>query len=99
MDKKEKAIREHIGKALDLAGKAKDELEEALNIALSGKGLSKEERLLLSVDFANSTEEAVERVRDGLDDDFDYYDNDIQDLSINQVYKMTAEQIRETFKL
>lgn len=52
MDKKEKSIKLHLDKAIGYSGKAHDELQIALNIALDGKGLSNEEKRLLSVDFA-----------------------------------------------
>lgn len=65
MNKKEKSINSHIDKAIGYSDKAHDELQIALNIALEGKGLSDEEKELLSVGFATGTEEAVERVADG----------------------------------
>ena len=65
MDKKEKSINSHIGKAIGYSDKAHYELQTALNIALEGKGLSDEEKELLSVDFATGPEETVERVADG----------------------------------
>lgn len=65
MDKKEKSINSHIGKAIGYSDKAHYELQTALNIALEGKGLSDEEKELLSVGFATGPEEAVERVADG----------------------------------
>lgn len=40
MDKKEKSINSHIGKAIGYSDKAHYELQIALNIALEGKGLS-----------------------------------------------------------
>lgn len=40
MDKKEKLINSHIGKAIGYSDKAHYELQTALNIALEGKGLS-----------------------------------------------------------
>lgn len=64
MDKKEKSIKLHLDKAIGYSDKAHDELQIALNIALEGKGLSNEEKELLSVDFATGPEEAVERVAD-----------------------------------
>ena len=65
MDKKEKSINSHIDKAIGYSDKAHNELQIALDIALDGKGLSNEEKRLLSVDFATGQEEAVERVTDG----------------------------------
>lgn len=59
MDKKEKSINSHIDKAIGYSDKAHDELQIALNIALEGKGLSDEEKELLSVGFATGVEEAV----------------------------------------
>ena len=56
MNKKEKSINSHINKAIDYSNKAHDELQIALNIALEGKGLSDEEKGLLSVVFATGTE-------------------------------------------
>ena len=52
MDKKEKSIKLHLDKAIGYSGKTLDELQIALNIALDGKGLSDEEKELLSVGFA-----------------------------------------------
>lgn len=52
MDNKEKSIKLHLDKAIGYSDKAHDELQIALNIALDGKGLSNEEKRLLSVDFA-----------------------------------------------
>lgn len=49
MDKKEKLINSHIGKAIGYSDKAHHELQTALNIALEGKGLSDQEKELLSV--------------------------------------------------
>lgn len=57
MNKKEKSINSHIDKAIGYSDKAHDELQIALNIALEGKGLSDEEKELLSVGFATGTEE------------------------------------------
>lgn len=101
MDKKEKSINRHIDKAIDYSGKAHDELQIALNIALEGKGLSDEEKQLLSVDFATGEEEAVERVMDGgaNDEYVSPYDSGIRDCRIPQVYHMTGDQIREYFNL
>ena len=56
MDKKEKSIKRHLDKAIGYSDKAHDELQIALNIALDGKGLSDEEKQLLSVDFATGQE-------------------------------------------
>lgn len=56
MNKKEKSINSHIDKAIGYSDKAHDELQIALNIALEGKGLSDEEKELLSVGFATGNE-------------------------------------------
>ena len=73
----------------------------ALNIALDGKGLSDEEKQLLSVGFATGVEEAVERVADGScnDEYISAWDSAIRDCRISEVYRMTGEQIREYFNL
>lgn len=101
MDKKEKSINSHIGKAIGYSDKAHYELQTALNIALEGKGLSDEEKELLSVDFATGPEEAVERVADGScnDEHTSAWDSSIRDCRISEVYRMTGEQIREYFNL
>lgn len=101
MDKKEKSINSHIDKAIGYSDKAHDELQIALNIALEGKGLSDEEKELLSVGFATGTEEAVERVADGScnDEYIGAWDSSIRDCRISEVYRMTGEQIREYFNL
>lgn len=101
MDKKEKSINRHIDKAIGYSGKANDELQMALNIALEGKGLSEEEKQLLSVDFATGNEEAVERVMGGsINDEYvSPYDSGLRDCRITEVYRMTGEQIREYFNL
>lgn len=101
MDKKEKLINSHIGKAIGYSDKAHYELQTALNIALEGKGLSDEEKELLSVDFATGPEEAVERVADGScnDEHTSAWDSSIRDCRISEVYRMTGEQIREYFNL
>lgn len=101
MDKKEKSINSHIDKAIGYSDKAHDELQIALNIALEGKGLSNEEKELLSVGFATGTEEAVERVADGScnDEYIGAWDSPIRDCRISEVYRMTGEQIREYFNL
>lgn len=101
MDKKEKSINRHIYKAIGYSDKAHDELQIALNIALDGKGLSDEEKRLLSVDFSTGQEEAVERVADGSCNDkcINAWDCPIRDCRINEVYRMTGEQIREYFNL
>ena len=52
MDKKEKSIKLHLDKDIGYSGKALHELQIALNIAFDGKGLSDEEKELLSVGFA-----------------------------------------------
>lgn len=77
------------------------ELQTALNIALEGKGLSDQEKELLSVDFATGPEEAVERVTDGScnDEHISAWDSSIRDCRISEVYRMTGEQIREYFNL
>ena len=76
-------------------------MQIALNIALDGKGLSDEEKQLLSVDFATGQEEAVERVADGSCNDelTSAWDSPIRDCRISEVYHMTGEQIREYFNL
>ena len=77
-------------------------MQTALNIALEGKGLSDEEKELLSVDFATGPEEeAVERVADGScnDEHISVWDSSIRDCRISEVYRMTGEQIREYFNL
>lgn len=101
MDKKEKSIKSHIDKAIGYSDKAHNELQLALNVALSGKGLSQEEKELLSVDFATGQEEAVERFADGSinDEHASMYDSSIRDCRISEVYRMTGEQIREYFNL
>lgn len=101
MDKKEKSINSHIDKAIGYSDKAHDELQIALNIALEGKGLSDEEKELLSVGFATGVEEAVERVADGScnDEYISAWDSAIRDCRISEVYRMTGEQIREYFNL
>lgn len=101
MDKKEKSINRHIDKAIGYSDKAHVELQIALNIALEGKGLSDEEKELLSVDFATGPEEAVERVADGScnDEHASAWDSSIRDRRISEVYHMTGEQIREYFNL
>lgn len=101
MDKKEKSINSHIDKAIGYSDKAHDELQTALNIALEGKGLSDQEKELLSVDFATGPEEAVERVADGScnDEHTSVWDSSIRDCRISEVYRMTGEQIREYFNL
>ena len=101
MDKKEKSIKLHLDKAIGFSGKALDELQIALNIALEGKGLSDEEKELLSVDFATGSEEAVERIADGScnDEHISAWDSPIRDCRISEVYRMTGEQIREYFNL
>lgn len=101
MDKKEKSINSHIDKAIGYSDKAHDELQIALDIALDGKGLSNEEKQLLSVDFATGQEEAVERVTDGScnDEYISAWDSPIRDCQISEVYRMTGEQIREYFNL
>lgn len=101
MDNKEKSIKLHLDKAIGYSGKAYDELQIALNIALDGKGLSNEEKRLLSVDFATGQEEAVERVTDGScnDESTSVWDSPIRDYRISEVYHMTGEQIREYFNL
>lgn len=85
MDKKEKSINSHIGKAIGYSDKAHYELQTALNIALEGKG----------------PEEAVERVADGScnDEHTSAWDSSIRDCRISEVYRMTGEQIREYFNL
>lgn len=101
MDKKEKSIKLHLDKAIGYSDKAHDELQIALDIALDGKGLSNEEKRLLSVDFATGQEEAVERVADGScnDEPTSAWDSPIRDCRISEVYHMTGEQIREYFNL
>ena len=101
MDNKEKLIKLHLDKAIGYSDKAHDELQIALNIALDGKGLSNEEKRLLSVDFATGPEEAVERVTDGScnDESICAWDSPIRDCRISEVYHMTGEQIREYFNL
>lgn len=101
MDKKEKLINSHIGKAIGYSDKAHYELQTALHIALEGKGLSDQEKELLSVDFATGPEEAVERVADGScnDEYTSAWDSSIRDCRISEVYRMTGEQIREYFNL
>lgn len=101
MDKKEKSIKLHLDKAIGYSDKAYDELQIALNIALDGKGLSNEEKQLLSVDFATGQEEAVERVADGSynDEPTSALDSPIRDCRISEVYHMTGELIREYFNL
>lgn len=101
MDKKEKSIKLHLDKAIGYSDKAYDELQIALDIALDGKGLSNEEKWLLSVDFATGQEEAVERVADGScnDEPTSAWDSLIRDCRISEVYHMTGEQIREYFNL
>lgn len=101
MNRKEKSIISHLNKAVGYSGKAHDELQIALNIALDGKGLSDEEKQLLSVDFATGQEEAVERVADGgcNDECISAWDCPIRDCRISEVYRMTGEQIREYFNL
>lgn len=100
MDNKEKSIKLHLDKAIGYSGKAHDELQIALNIALDGKGFSNEEKRLLSVDFATGQEEAVERVTDGsCNDEPSVWDSPIRDCRISEVYHMTGEQIREYFNL
>lgn len=101
MDKKEKSIKLHLDKAIGYSGKAHDELQIALNIALDEKGLSDEEKRLLSVDFATGQEEAVERVADGSckDEHIGVWYSPIRDCRISEVYRMTGEQIREYFNL
>lgn len=101
MDKKEKSINSHIDKAIGYSDKAHHELQIALNIALEGKGLSDQEKELLSVDFATGPEEAVERVADGScnDEYTSAWDSSIRDCRISEVYRMTGEQIREYFNL
>lgn len=101
MDKKEKSIKLHLDKANGYSGKAHDELQIALDIALDGKGLSNKEKRLLSVDFATGPEEAVERVTDGScnDESICVWDSPIRDCRISEVYHMTGEQIREYFNL
>ena len=76
-------------------------MQIALDIALYGKGLSNEEKRLLSVDFATGQEEAVERVADGScnDERTSAWDSSIRDCRISEVYYMTGEQIREYFNL
>lgn len=74
-------------------------MQIALNIALEGKGLSDEEKELLSVGFATGTEEAVERVADGSCNDEYISASPIRDCRISEVYRMTGEQIREYFNL
>ena len=95
MDKKEKSINSHIDKAIGYSDKAHDELQIALNIALDGKGLSDEEKELLSVGFATGTEEAVERVADGScnDEYTSAWDSPIRDCRISEVYRMTGEHL------
>lgn len=101
MDRKEKSIKLHLDKAIGYSGKAHDELQIALNIALEGKGLSDKEKQLLAVDFATGQEEAVERVADGgcNDEYISAWDSPIRDCRISEVYRMTGEQIREYFNL
>ena len=101
MDKKEESIKLHIDKAIGYSDKAHYELQIALNIALDEKGLSYEEKKLLSVDFATGQEEAVERVADGScnDEYTGVWDSTIRDCRISEVYRMTGEQIREYFNL
>ncbi len=101
MNRKEKSIISHLNKAIGYSGKAHDELQIALNIALDGKGLSDEEKRLLSVDFATGQEEAVERVADGgcNDECISAWDSPIRDSRLSDVYRMTGEQIREYFNL
>lgn len=101
MDKKEISIKRHLDKAIGYSGKALDELQIALDIALDEKGLSDEEKRLLSVDFATGQEEAVERVTDGScnDEPTSAWDSPIRDCRISEVYHMTGEQIREYFNL
>lgn len=101
MDKKEKSIKRHLDKAIGYSDKAHDELQIALNIALDGKGLSDEEKRLLSVGFATGVEEAVEHVADGscYDEYISAWDSAIRDCRISDVYRMTGEQIREYFNL
>ena len=101
MDEKEKSINSHIDKAIGYSDKAHHELQTALNIALEGKGLSDQEKELLSVDFATGPEEAVERVADGScnDEYTSAWDSSIRDCRISEVYHMIGEQIREYFNL
>ena len=101
MDKKEKSINSHIGKAICYSDKAHYEQQTARKIALEGKGLSDEEKELLSVDFATGPEEAVERVADGScnDEHNSAWDSPMRDGRRSEVYRMTGEQIREYFNL
>ena len=101
MDEKEKLINSHIDKSIGYSDKAHHELQTALNIALEGKGLSAQEKELLSVYFATGPEEAVERVADGScnDEHTSAWDSPIRDCRIYEVYHMTGEQIREYFNL
>lgn len=85
MDNKEKSIKLHLDKAIGYSDKAHDELQIALNIALDGKGLSNEEKRLLSVDFATGQEEAVELIN-AHNDNVDAQDVDIFISGFSLVY-------------
>lgn len=101
MDKKREKIIKFLEKASVYASKSQDSLNEALKVALYGKGLTKKEMSLLSVSYATGEEEVVERINDGFSDDepFSQYDSDIRDKSILQIYDMTGDQIRELYNL
>lgn len=101
MDKKELKIIKLLDKASGYAGKMQDCLDDALEVALSDKGLTKKEKSLLTVSYATGGEEAVERVNDGSinDECCNFYDDELRDKRILEIYNMTGDQIRELYNL
>lgn len=101
MDKKKLKIIKLLDKASGYAGKMQGCLDNALEVALSDKGLTKKEKSLLVVSYATGEEEAVERVNDGSinDECSNYYDCVLRDKRILEIYNMTGDQIRELYNL
>ena len=101
MDKKELKIIKLLDKASGYAGKMQGCLDDALEVALSDKGMTKKEKSLLAVSYATGEEEAVERVNDGSinDECCNFYDCELRDKRILEIYNMTGDQIRELYNL
>ncbi len=101
MDKKELKIIKLLDKASVYACKMQGCLDDALKVALSDKGLTKKEKSLLAVAYATGEEEAVERVNDGsINDEYcNFYDCELRDKRILEIYNMTGDQIRELYNL
>lgn len=101
MDKKKLKIIKLLDKASEYSSKKQNCLNDALEIALSDKGLTEKEQSLLSVAYATGEEEAVERINDGSinDESRDLYDCEFRDKRILDIYNMTGDQIRELYNL